>query len=566
MNLRVSPNRPFFFSFVAALAISAGWPGSTAQAHPVFESANVVNAASYLPSDLPGGGIARGAGFSIFGAALGPSESRIADSFPLPTSLGGVTVTVSGPDGSPHPAVLTFVSRAQINAIMPSGAPLGQASLRVTFDDGDGGPTSVPVPIRIVEAGFGIYTANRSGDGPASAHNFISQDEQPHNAPSIAAQPGQYATLWGTGLGAAAGSDDLPPAGQDGVFDRAGALGLQVFVGLARSTDVLYAGRSPQFPGLDQIVFRIPDDAPLGCYTPVAVRAGGLVSNFATLSIGLENGPCEDALNPYWSATGDMPAIGVAALSRLALQAGGALSISDSVSALFGRPGSRDRHFSPSLSIPPLGACTSYATRNTPGGLATREFPMGLDAGSSLSIRGPRGEQRAPAVIPGAYQNNLAPSNAPPGFLESGDYFVQSAGGAQVGPFLASARLPAPPQWQLPDGRVVPRSQPLRVTWQPGGRGDEYIWIFGVASDSASLTTNVTTTFFCAAADADAAITVPVEILANLPLTIGSGDVTTAELWVGRHSLPAANRFQAGGLDYAFLDTLAAAGVPIETR
>jgi uncharacterized protein (TIGR03437 family) len=440
-------------------------------------------------------------------------------------------------------------------------------TLRVSFDDGDGSPLSLPVTVRVVEASFGIFTANVSKDGPAVAQNFISEAGQPLNSPSATAQPGQYVTLWGSGLGAAQGSDALPPGEQSGVFDRSRALNLQVLVGGAPSTDVLYAGRSPQFAGLDQIVFRIPDDAPAGCYTPIAVRLGsGLVSNFATLAIGAAGGRCEDPMNPYWSAPGDAPAIGSLLLSRLFLPTASGSSVVDAGVGLLGKPSSRNLYFSPALSMPPLGACASYAERNVVGGLDTRALAVPLDAGQALSIRGPRGQRDAPVVAPGIYQATLASSNTLPAFLEAGDYTVESSGGGGVGPFEASAYLPDPPQWQIAGGRVLARSQPVEVAWTPSGRDDEYVWILGVMADSGSLTQNVTTTFLCVARDADGTMAIPREILANAPPSLGSGDITTATLWLGWRSLPGVNRFEASGLDYGFLDTLAARGIPVEIR
>jgi hypothetical protein len=234
--------------------------------------------------------------------------------------------------------------------------------------------------------------------------------------------------------------------------------------------------------------------------------------------------------------------------------------VTDSAQALFGRPAFRDRYFSPSLSMPPLGACTSYAERNTVGGLATRPFGAALDAGQQLRIRGPRGQQ-AVMGSNGIYQVNLGSA-----YLEAGAYTVTSDGGAAVQAFEASAQFPAPPQWQIPAGRIVSRNQPLVVTWQPDPGVAGYIWIFGVVSNSASLTNNVTTTFLCVAADSDGTATIPRESLANLPASLGSGDVTTAALWLARSSMPAENRFEAEGLDYGFVGTLSARGVPIEVR
>jgi uncharacterized protein (TIGR03437 family) len=78
----------------------------------------VVNAASSAPEGLPGGAVARGSTFSIYGRRLGPASSPTL-AFPLGTTLGGVSITV--PQGSTTVnAIPVFVSAGQINAIMPS--------------------------------------------------------------------------------------------------------------------------------------------------------------------------------------------------------------------------------------------------------------------------------------------------------------------------------------------------------------------------------------------------------------------------------------------------------------
>src|SRR5437016_3299765 len=78
----------------------------------------VVNAASFAAPGLPGGGIARGSIFSIFGKNLGPTSSPML-AFPLVLNLGGASVKVSQGTTSVD-AIPLFVSPGQINAIMPS--------------------------------------------------------------------------------------------------------------------------------------------------------------------------------------------------------------------------------------------------------------------------------------------------------------------------------------------------------------------------------------------------------------------------------------------------------------
>lgn len=64
---------------------------------------------------------------------------------------------------------------------------------------------------------------------------------------------------------------------------------------------VLYSGRSPCCSGVDQIVMTLPSNVPLGCWVPVTVNAGGVVSNTATLAIAAA---CSDPANPLLGLSG----------------------------------------------------------------------------------------------------------------------------------------------------------------------------------------------------------------------------------------------------------------------
>src|SRR5207253_8114291 len=113
---------------------------------------------------------------------------------------------------------------------------------------------------------------------------------------TITAQPGQVITLWGTGLGPVTGGDNVaPPAGNLPTKT-------EVFVG-GKSAAVLYSGRTPCCAGVDQIVFTVPTDTPLGCWVPVYVRTEGTgISNVVTMAIQSNGSTCSDALNPLAQA------------------------------------------------------------------------------------------------------------------------------------------------------------------------------------------------------------------------------------------------------------------------
>jgi len=117
-----------------------------------------------LPSVRPfDGSIARGSIFTIFGRNLGPAQFQQVSSFPLPTEFGGVWIQIT--HGSATLAALPlFVLNSQINALMPSNAPLGSVNLRVTFN-GQAGNWS---PVTVVENNPGLFSIYSNGSGPES--------------------------------------------------------------------------------------------------------------------------------------------------------------------------------------------------------------------------------------------------------------------------------------------------------------------------------------------------------------------------------------------------------------
>src|ERR1700730_9728922 len=255
---------------VSFFALVASAPAQS----PLIFSRSSFNAASFMPAGIPGGAIARGSIFSVFGAHLGPAKPVNASMFPLGLALGNVSINVI--QGSTTvSAIPVYVSATQINAIMPSNAPLGAVSLQVVSNNARGNLS----PARVASSAFGIFTATGTGIGPGVLYNFVAQDNQPVNSPTITAKHGQVITLWGTGLGPVTGPDNIAPT--------AGNLPVQVevFVG-GQPAAVQYSGRSTCCSGVDQIVFTVPDNAPQGCWVPVYVRTGGTtVSNAVSMGI-----------------------------------------------------------------------------------------------------------------------------------------------------------------------------------------------------------------------------------------------------------------------------------------
>ena len=174
-----------------------------------------------------------------------------------------------------------FVAANQINAILPSNAPLGAVQLTVSYQ----GITSAPVTFQVSETNFGAFSLS-GGTGPGIIQNVVTSTDYRLNSQAESARAGQIAILWGTGLGLINGPDDLPPP--------VGNLPtpVQVLVG-GRPAAISYRGRSPGNAGVDNLYFTVPADAPTGCTVPVQVILnGGESSNEVTMAISANGGSC----------------------------------------------------------------------------------------------------------------------------------------------------------------------------------------------------------------------------------------------------------------------------------
>jgi len=498
----------------SAIFLSLALQPNSASAQPFVFYRGVLNAASFVPSGLPGGSIARGSIFSIFGRDLGPAAGVQVSAFPLADELGGVSVEICQDDACAA-AIPLFVRADQINAILPSDAPLGPASLRVSFDGQAGNFT----PIEIVESSVGLFSVNSGGFGPGVLQNFVSQESQPVNSALAAARPGQVVTLWATGLGPGLNADNLAPQPGDLPFD------VEIWVGAARVTRKLYSGRSPCCAGVDQIVFEIPADAPQGCYAPVHVRtAGRTVSNSVTIAIS-DQDQCSDPQEPSVAALragGDLAAFFVRR-GRRRNPAGGT-TIYDLASASFGAETGGPWAYNPNYVSPPPGACRVSARR---GALFETTAVYGavpsggaLDAGPRLTASTGRGARAlGPRLGPHpGYLGDLGPHGQDAEtILEPGATVrISGPGGADVAAFAVELQLPEPPTWNL-EQTEVDRSRPLNVSWSGGQTGDQ-IWLVGGAADPVH---DAAVIFSCPAPDGATAFTIGPEILSRVPQAAG---------------------------------------------
>jgi uncharacterized protein (TIGR03437 family) len=527
------------------------------QAQPVITG--VLNAASYAVPGLPHSDIAQGSMFVIFGQQLGPAALQPATA-PFGPQLAGTSIRVSG-GGVTADAVLIYTSATQVAAILPSRIPPGNATITVTYLN----RTSAPASIRVARSSFGIFTRNQAGSGPGIVQNYNSATDQPVNALTTPARPGQVMILWGTGLG--------PVDYDDAQLPRVGDLDVEAEVMVGnKSARVLYKGRSPQFPGIDQINFEVPADAPEGCHVPLAVRAGGVVSNFASIAIASAGSACSDAIGYSAADIEKLRSAGQLRLGELTLikltipdlkgfldQAHLVFARQVPVTAVKALSVGKESHL-------PYGACTVTSgfvpagDTNLPG---DPTLVQRLRGGASINLQGPRGTREIArrgsendrdfynagigGVIPGFS------GDAGPEYLVPGLYTVDLPAGSDVGAFRATLTLPAPLEWTNRDSfSAIQRSQDLTVTWTGGDSAKEYVIVGAASFDT---TRNVGAGITCMERASAGRFTIPSWLLATLPAS--SGILPGTSLPAGRvefstYSIVEPARFQAQGLDVGY--------------
>jgi len=494
--------------------------GAAALAQPTVNANGMVNAASFIPAGLPNGDIAQGSMFSIYGHNLGPATSP-ALSWPLHTAegLGGVTVQVRDSAGQTRFAIMLFVGPDQVNAILPSATATGQASLTVTF----GGQTSAPQTFNVVPRSVGLYALNQQGSGPG----VIQQYNNPNyafNDIATSAVPSQIGVLWGTGLGPVTGDETQPPVQVD-----LGA-GAEVWVGGQQvpPANVQYQGRS-SYAGLDQINFVIPNI--LGCYVPVFVKVGNVVSNTVSMSISANGGMCADAL----SFSGlDPNAVRANGLKQGSVSVNWSTTkipgfpidiVSNSASGIFyGYDWLRLSQSHGQFGVSIYGACTVMIFHGAQGSTADPVAPDPLDAGN-LTLTGPDSVIRAfTNSTKGSYSINSLPYTTNP----SGNFTVTGQGGTNVGAFTATLTISQAFIWSNVDAITqVTRANGVTVNWT-GGAG--LVTIMGMSMIQSPQSAGAI--FVCLEQASRGTFTVPPAVLLALPVSAATEGVPMGSLMV----------------------------------
>ncbi|MGH9629615.1 MAG: hypothetical protein ACRD7E_14965 [Bryobacteraceae bacterium] len=435
----------------------------------------------------------------------------------------------------------------------------------------------VDLPRQFVRSSFGAFTVNQAGSGPAIVQNVFSETDRPVNSLTKAARPGLTLILWGTGLGPVSGNEAGGPLPGPIQSDA------EVFVGGKRAS-VIYKGRSGCCAGLDQIVFEVPADVE-GCYVPVAVKTGDVVSNFTTISVARTGEVCSDTNGvsaedlKLAQQTGTYRA-GHISLSRISTKislpgTGTIDSKTDSGSAGFVKFDLDKLVKSQGVfgSAVSMGACTVYTYRGEELGNIDPIKPENLDAGPVLTLVGPKGTKQLVRQDGGYYAKlgggttglpsvpGVPATPVEPDFLEPGDYAVDNGSGGSgpnaVGAFRTTLTIPALLKWENEASVTsVNRSQGQTVTWS-GGDPNGMVTILGGSSSG-----NTGAGFVCIERTSAGQFTVPPVVLLTLPASGSENDFGLLSV-VGSAGQ---KKFTATGLDAGYFDASAGSSKTVSYR
>ena len=521
-------------------------------AGPVLNGASMRGSTPSLTGpELRGLGLAGGSIFVILGSGLGPEQLALGKvPYPdqLPSGPGGTRISFrSLMTEEVFTAYLIHSWESQVSGIVPSRMPLGLAEVTVSYD----GVESEPKLVGISETNPALFTASQSGRGPAIIQNYESTVSQPLNSLTHPAAPGQYITLWGTGLG--------PIDGPDNVSPRAGSLRDDVSVRFVSGDSEVavpaeYAGRSPQFPGVDQINVRIPEDGSvdLGCYQQLGLKVGihGFGS-IGTISISDTPGECD---HPW----------GLPAQELVDLEDGGKLTflhlyLGDSyANARIANADATGVADNLAVSAPGRGflgfgrTCLPgfFATLgNGPGPTPPPVLPLGpglfpADPGG-LRLVGP--DLRAVQLVRSPYSEDSfrEKSELPEGFFVAGEWTLRSTGGRDVASFEAPFEIAPLPPLDFPAS--VSASADLTFSWDAAAYGLTDVLQIGIRENNPGQTEG--SGLFCVVPASAGELTIRSQDLGSLEAEAGS-----ELLWRMTLQTPSLT-FTAPGLDHGQITT-----------
>lgn len=246
------------FAFPLAILVLAALPANSQTAPTV----SVVNYAGFTGAfPIAPGSIA--SAYGDFGSVTNTPASTLN---PMPRELAGVRLRIGGVD-----APLYFVSRSQINFVVPVGTEVGRQPVEVT----SGGNVVGQGHVNVYSFAPGLASSDPTGTRQGI---ILNQDNSVNNRDSRARR-GEIVQLYATGCGA------TNPAVQDGVPSSGAAPATATVKAYIANLEIpiQYAGAQTQFPGICQVNAVLGNQSFITGQVPITITVNGIPSNQVTL-------------------------------------------------------------------------------------------------------------------------------------------------------------------------------------------------------------------------------------------------------------------------------------------
>lgn len=228
------------------------------------------------PPSVQGGAVLNGASFAT-GAPVAPGSIASVFGNGFGSSTSGVTVLMGG-----IVAPLFAVTPQQINFQVPWQLS-GQTQTQLTVTSAD--KTSAPITVPLAAQAPGIFLLNTAGQAAALIAGTTSIVAPAGTYPgSRPAQPGEYITIYCTGLGPVTNQPPTGAPASSTTLSYTSASPVTVSIGGVNAA-ASFSGLTPGFLGLYQVNVQIPPKPPTGPAVPVTVTMATSTTNQSTIAI-----------------------------------------------------------------------------------------------------------------------------------------------------------------------------------------------------------------------------------------------------------------------------------------
>jgi uncharacterized protein (TIGR03437 family) len=218
--------------------------------------------------------VAPGSIVSIYGSNLATTGTP-ATILPLPTNLGGTSVTITDSSSVTAALPLFYAGPTQINAEIPQTASTGTATLTITTPSG-----TQTASVMLAAVAPGLFTANQNGKGVAAAQLVTNESNGQQTVVDIFNSPCAAGSCVGVPLGVSSGQTALVLFGT-GIRNRASLSDVAVTIG-SQTLPAFYAGPAPNYTGLDQVNVLLPASLAGTGTVNITVSLSGTESNVVT--------------------------------------------------------------------------------------------------------------------------------------------------------------------------------------------------------------------------------------------------------------------------------------------